>query len=180
MTSEIESLVGPAASQADAARQCSNVLHRLQSSLDDVEDALEWPALVEEAEKVLERTSKLVNTDEQSNAEDKRIFEVLERETREAIEHHVPDLLRRRLDALRALNGDIVRRDPAVWMYWLNEAKGQRDQMQDAAQAELLFARADRSINNNDVNGLRESVRGLWGLLPAEKRPNSISDVRIG
>jgi molecular chaperone DnaK len=179
MIPEIESLVGPAASQTDAARQCSNVLQRLQSSLDDVEDALEWPALVAQAEKALAAADKLVKTDKYATGEDRRLFELLERETREAIEHRLPDLLRRRVDALRSLFADVARRDPGIWVYWLTEAKGQRDQMQDAAQADMLFGRADRAINNNDVNGLRESVRGLWQLLPQEKRPDSISDVGL-
>jgi molecular chaperone DnaK len=179
MIPEIESLVGPAASQTDAARQCSNVLQRLQSSLDDVEDALEWPALVAQAEKTLASADKLVKTDKYATGEDRRLFELLERETREAIEHRLPDLLRRRVDALRSLFADVARRDPGIWVYWLTEAKGQRDQMQDAAQADMLFGRADRAINNNDVNGLRESVRGLWQLLPQEKRPDSISDVGL-
>ncbi len=179
MIPEIESLVGPAASQIDAARQCSNVLHRLQSSLDDVEDALEWPALVAQAEKALAAADKLVKTDEHATAEDRGRFELLERETREAIEDRLPDLLRRRVDALRFLYADVVRRDPGIWVYWLKEAKDQREQMQDVAQAEMLFGRADRAINNNDVNALREAVRGLWQLLPQEKRPDSIADVRL-
>ncbi len=108
LVSEIESLVGPAASQTDAARQCSNVLDQLQSSLDDVEDALEWPALVAQAEEALAAADKMVKTDQHASAEDRRLFKLLERETREAIEHRQPDLLRRRVDALRSLFADVA------------------------------------------------------------------------
>jgi molecular chaperone DnaK len=179
MVPEIEKLVGPAASEGDAARQCQNVLNRLNSLLDDVEDALEWPSLVELAEKKLAFARDLVETDKYANAEDRRIFGILERETRDAIEHRVPDLLRRRTEALSELVGDIVRRDPGIWVHWFEEAKETRDRMEDAGQAERLFARGDRAINTGDVPGLKESVRGLWRLLPADARPEAISDVII-
>ncbi len=179
MVSEIEKLVGPAVSEADAARQCQNVLNRLNSSLDDVEEALEWPALVEQAEKKLAYARELVNTDKYANAEDRRIFALVERETREAIEHHVQDLLRRRFETLSTLIGDIVRRDPGIWVHWFTEAKEERDKMQDAAQAERLFARGDRAINSGDVAGLKDAVQSLWRLLPAGARPEAISDVIV-
>ncbi len=119
MASEAEKLVGSATSEADAARQCQYILNRLNSSLDDVEDALEWPALVERAEKKLTFASDLVGNDKYANAEDRRIFEILERETREAIEQHVPDLLGRRFEALSALIVDIVHRSPDACTYSL-------------------------------------------------------------
>jgi molecular chaperone DnaK len=179
MVSESERLVGPAATEGDAARQCQNVLNRLNSRLDDVEDALEWPVLVADAEKKLSSARELVTADKYATAEDRRIFEVIERETREAIEHRVPDLLRRRFESLSSLVGDVVVRDPGIWVHWFNEAKEERDKMQDTAQAEKFFAKGDRAINSGDVPGLKEAVRGLWRLLPPEARPQAISDVMV-
>jgi molecular chaperone DnaK len=179
MVSEIEKLVGPAASEGDAARQCQNVLNRLLSLLDEVEECLEWPAMVEQAEKKLSFASDLVKTDKYANAEDRRIYELLERETREAIEHHVPDLLRRRLEGLSGLVGDIIRRDPGFWVHWFSMAKEERDKMDDAAQAERLLAKGDRAINTGDVPGLKDAVQGLWRLLPPDARPEAISDVIV-
>ena len=153
LVSEIESLVGPAASQTDAARQRSNVLLRLQSSLDDVEDALEWPALVAQAEKSLAATEKLVKTDQHATAEDRRLFELLERETREATEHRLPDLLRRRVDALRNLFADVTRRDPGVPLtdadsgrYRLLLAPGKRGSRTEYKIAGRIFAPPPSSI----------------------------------
>jgi molecular chaperone DnaK len=179
MVPEVEKLVGPAASEGDAARQCQNVLNRLNSLLDEVEEALEWPALVAQVEKKLAYARKLVRDDEYANEQDGITLDILEREIREAIAHHVPDLLRRRFEALRDLVGEIVRRDPAVWVEWFRDAKDERGDMSNAGQAETLIAKGDRAISANDPAGLKDAVRGLWRLLPEEKRPQAISDVII-
>jgi molecular chaperone DnaK len=107
MVPEAERLTSAAGGDVDAGRQCQNVINSLESALDDAEDALEWPALVAEAEKVLENTRKSVEGSKEATAEDKREFAMLERETREAIEHRMPDLLRRRMDGLNSLLADI-------------------------------------------------------------------------
>ena len=131
------------------------------------------------AEKKLAVASELVKTDKYANAEDRRIFELVERETREAIEHRVPDLLRRRFDALTALVGDIIRRDPGIWVHWFGEAKAEKDKMEDPAQAERFLAKGDRAISSGDVAGLKDAVRALWRLLPPDARPEAISDVIV-
>lgn len=164
MVPEAERLVAAAVGDSDAARQCLNLLNSLESTLDDAEDALEWPTLVTEAEKVLEDTRQVVETSQHATAEDERNLAALERETREAIEHRVPDLLRRRLEGLQALRAGVALRDPGPWLYELEELKENRAAMSDPALAERLFAQADRAVQNNDFAGLRTAVVQLLRL----------------
>ena len=179
MVPETERLVSAAAGEDDAARQCQNLLNSLESALDDAEDALEWPTLVAAAEKVLEDARKFVEGSKHSTSEDKREFAMLERETREAIEHRVPDLLRRRTDGLRSLIADVLLRDPGPWVGLFEELKGKKSDMRDAGMADRLFAQGDRAINGGDVQGLKVAVRELMKLLPESARPKSISDVTV-
>lgn len=179
MVPEAERLRSSATGDADACRQCHNLLNSLESALDDAEDALEWPTLVAEAEKVLEDTRKIVEESKHATSEDKREFTMLERETREAIEHRVPDLLRRRTDGLRSLLGDVLLRDPGPWVAFFEELKGKKSEMRDAGMADRLIAQGDRAINNGDVPGLKVAVRELMKLLPESARPKSMSDVTV-
>lgn len=179
MVTEAERLTSAAAGDTDAGRQCQNLLNSLESALDDAEDALVWPTLVAEAEKVLEDTRKIVEGSKHATSEDKREFAMLERETREAIEHRVPDLLRRRTDGLRSLLGDVVLRDPGPWVAFFEDLKGKKSEMRDAGMADRLIAQGDRAINNGDVPGLKMAVRELLKLLPESARPKSMSDVTV-
>jgi molecular chaperone DnaK len=179
MVPQAERLTSAAGGDVDAGRQCQNVISSLESALDDAEDALEWPALVAEAEKVLEDTRKSVEGSKEATSEDKREFAMLERETREAIEHRVPDLLRRRMDGLHSLLADIELRKPGLWVAFFEDLKAKKSQMRDAGMADRLISQGDRAINNGDVPGLKTAVRELLRLLPESERPKSMSDVMV-
>jgi molecular chaperone DnaK len=177
---EAERLVAAASgNDSDAAQQCDHVLSPLDSKMDDVEDALEWPSLVTEAEKALEETRKAVEGSPHATPDDKQEYSVLEREAREAIEHRVPDLLRRRVNGLHALKIDVDLRDPRIWVWAFEDIKGKKGEMNDAAMAERLFDMGERAKLNDDVAGLRVAVRELLRLLPTEARPQSLSDVTV-
>ncbi len=133
--------------------------------------------MLADAKEKLAQARGLVDSDEYATADDRRILTLLEGETETAIAQAAPDLLRRRVESLSDLIGNIFRRDPGVWVSWFKEAKQDTAQMRDAAQAERLIAKGERSIATGDVPGLKDAVRGLWKLLPDEARPSSISDV---
>jgi molecular chaperone DnaK len=186
MVPEAERLVSATAGDADAGRQCENLLNSLESALDDAEDALEWPALVQQAENELQHTRKVLDIckpwDEAGKRELRELardFEVLERETREAIQHRIPDLLRRRVASVSDLGYDVKRLDPGWWVGLFEDLKAEKDKMTDSTLAARYMAQGDRAMQNNDFNGLKEAVRGLAGLLPKDAKPKSLSDVTI-
>lgn len=186
MVTQAERLTASAAGDADAGRQCQNLLTSLESTLDDVEDSLEWPELVQEAESELQHTRKMLDVCKPWDEAGKRMlkelardFEILERETREAIEHRVPDLLRRRIANVEGLGYDVKMLDPGWWVGLLEDTKGKRDQMSDSALATKFMDQGDRAMTNGDFDGLKAAVRGLVGLLPRDAKPKSLSDVTI-
>jgi molecular chaperone DnaK len=186
MVPEAERLTSAAAGDTDAGRQCQNLLNSLESALDDVEDALEWPELVQAAEGELKHTRKMLDVCKPWDDTGKRLikelardFEVLERETREAIEHRVPDLLRRRIANVEDLGYDVKKLDPGWWVGVFEDVKGKRDEMTDATLAAKLSDQGDRAIKNNDFEGLKSAVKGLVGLLPPGPKPESLSGVTI-
>ncbi len=158
------------ASEADpnAASTCQTRLLTLKSMLDEIEDALEWPSLLAEAEDWLQKTKQVVQS--HGEATEKRRFVTLEQETRRAIEARDVDQLRRKIDDLKEIYYRILRRQPDFWVGWLNYLEGQRAHMSEPHKADQLFARANRAISENDLPVLESSVRQLLALLPEEER----------
>ena len=66
----------------------------------------------------------------------------------------------------------------------LGHLQTKKDRMRNPAEADRLFASGLRAMNQNDINGLRASVKGLWELLPPREKDqaqNSLgSTVRLG
>ena len=171
MVSEAEQLVAAASADADAGRQCQNLLTRLESSLDDAEDAMAWPLLVTEARVALDEARKVVLGDSDAAEDDKREFATLEREISVAIEHRVPDLLRKRTEGVRSLSIGIELRKPGLWVAFFVNMKEKKSEMRDAGMAKLLFEQGDRAIENGNVPMLKTAVQQLMQLLPASGRP---------
>src|SRR5262249_30746245 len=92
---DLEAALDAARSDPDAADKAANRLLDFKSAIDDVEYALEWPALVSEAEHTLAEMRQLV--DEQGISSDKQAAPLLERETRKAMESGEADLLWRKV-----------------------------------------------------------------------------------
>jgi hypothetical protein len=144
---EAERLVAAASkNDSDAAQQCDLVLLRLESKLDDVEDVLEWPSLVTEAKKVIADTREVVESSSDATPEDKREFSILEREAREAIEHRVPDLLRRRVDGLDSLRASVS--------------------LASSLNGDFRLIVKTRRIGSNGTAEIKGTISGPVGLLP--------------
>jgi molecular chaperone DnaK len=167
MVHDLEVSFAASAADADAADKCRNRLLDLRAALDEVEDRLEWPGLVADAEKEMEVERKIVNeTDYRVTTEEKNQFAALEREIRRAIGANDPDLLRRKIQEMDGLGIRILYRQPGFWVARLNHLEGIKNTMTNPGQAENYLAQGRRAINNNDVDGLQAAVRQLISLLP--------------
>ena len=177
MVPEAERMVAAAPGDTDAGRQCQNLLTRLESSLDEAEDAMEWPLLVADARTALEEARKLIVGDADAAEDDKREFATLEREINVAIEHRVPDLLRKRTEGVRSLGIGIELRKPGLWVAFFVNMKERKSEMRDTVMADRLFVQGDRAIEDGNVPMLRTAVQQLMQLLPVSARPAAMSDV---
>lgn len=165
---DVEAALAAAEDDPDAAEKCQNRLLDLKTAVDEAEKALQWPALVSEAEHQLTSMRDLVR--EHGQPRHRTFAEALERETRQAMEARDADLLDRKIKEVTGVIFDILRDQPSFWIGYLGYAEERRAQMRDPMQAEQLFARARRAMNENDLPALRAAVQQLIGLLPYDQQ----------
>ena len=86
----VDSLLEAAEDDPDAVAQLDRRLRELAASVDDVEDSVEWPELLEKAESSQSDTEKVV--EEHGQASDRRRLRSLKTELQQAIDAGDPDL----------------------------------------------------------------------------------------
>lgn len=171
MEHDVDASLAASSVDQDAADKCQNRLLDLRSAMDEVEDALEWPALLAEAEKEIEVERGIVNNAGfDVAAEEKAGFATLEREIRTAIGTRDADLLRRKVQEMDRIGVIIMLRQPAWWVAQLDNLEKKKEMMTDQGQADIYISQGRRAINNNDVPGLKAAVQQLMALLPAAQR----------
>ncbi len=159
-----------AAAQADpeALGEADRKLRALKILNDDVEAALQWPGLVQEAHRQLESTREVVEG--HGEPDEKERLSVLAADVERAISEERIELLRTRTEDLRDLGARVIVRQPSFWVGYLEYLQERRGHMRDQAAAEKLFAQAQRAINSNDFEALKAAVRQLIALLPPDER----------
>lgn len=175
MVFQVEGGLAAAAGDPDAAQKARNRLGDLRAALDQAEDAVEWPAMVAEAGRMMSAAREVLK--EHGESGDLRSIEGHEAEIKAAIEAKDPDILRRRLDELRGTVFRILDRKGIMQVMWFRDLVGMIGQMRDRSLAEQLVARGRRAMESNDVEGIRAVNRQLAGLLPVAPPPPDVSTV---
>ncbi|MCR4439151.1 MAG: Hsp70 family protein [bacterium] len=175
MVNEVEASLAAASADTDAAKKAENRLCDLKVALDQAEEAVEWPALVKEAEKLISASKEAVR--EHGDSADMRTLENHEAEVQKAIQTHDADILRKKVDDMRVFVIRVLDRKGIVQVIWFQELSEMKTQMRDQAMAEQLISEGQRAINNNDIDGLRAVNRQLATLLPSPPPPPDISTV---
>jgi molecular chaperone DnaK len=168
MVQNVETSLSAARGDADAGDKAQNRLLDLKIAVDEVENALEWPTLVKEAEAKLENARKIAN--DYGDDEGKRRFAQLEKETRAAIQGRDVDQVRRKLDELDTLAIRILVERPEFWVSFFQNLEERKSSMRDRAQADQLFAQGNRAMQNNDLPRLKAVVQQLLSLLPVDQQ----------
>lgn len=167
MVSDVEAGLVHGADSEDADKVHRRLL-TLKGAVDELDDALEWPALVAETERELEVERRIVNDSNiKATAEEKGRFAALEREIRTAMGTRDADLLRHKLEELDRLGLAIMLRQPGWWLGQLENLEKKKHTMTDQSAADTYIGQARRAINNDDLEALKAAVRQLVGLLPA-------------
>ncbi|MBW2559149.1 MAG: Hsp70 family protein, partial [Deltaproteobacteria bacterium] len=107
MEHELDASLAASRVEADAADKCDKRLLDLRLAVDELEEVLEWPALLAEAEEEIRVTKEVIQ--EHGNSGDKEKMKTLEKETRQAMEIRDADFLRRKIDQLSGLRIDVLR-----------------------------------------------------------------------
>jgi molecular chaperone DnaK len=168
MVHDVQASLAAMTTDPDAGDKCRNRLLDLRAALDEVEDKLEWPGLVTDADKEIEQERNIINNASfKPTSEEKAQFTSLEREIRQAIKSCDPDLLRRKLLEMDRLGLIILDRQPGFWVARFEHLEGRKGTLTNPSLAETYIAQGRRAINSGDVEGLKSACRQLVGLLPA-------------
>ena len=163
----IEYAVSAAKMDIESANMANDLLRQVHAAIDKVEDALEWPTLVSEAQEELENTRRILNENEGSDDENLTL-RTLESELSGAIDSGAPDILRQKTEKISGLGGQVLTRQPEFWVGYLQYLEASKSSMRDSQMADQLIRQGSRAMNENDIDGLRSVVAQLVGLLPAE------------
>jgi len=175
MVHDVESQLDAAGVDPDAADKCEKRLLDLRVAVDEVEDCLEWPSLVAEAKRVMAEGNRIVN--EQGDHNDRRDFQKVEAEAKSALDSRDPDLLRQRVEAIRALVLRLLDRKGILQVIFFQQLRDMKPQMRDQVEADQLISRGLQAMNRQDIEGLRAINRQLAALLPSPPPPPDISTV---
>ncbi len=162
----VDTLIEAAENDPDAVAQLDRRLRELAASIDDVEDSVEWPELLEKAEESQSDTEQAV--DEHGETSDRSRLRSLKRELQQAIDAGDPDLVRRYIDELDTLYVQVLHRQPGWHVARFNWLVERLQSMRDPGQAEQIIGQGRRAINNNDVDALKAANRQLMSLLPRD------------
>jgi molecular chaperone DnaK len=163
---QVDRLIEAAETEPEAVPELDRRLRQLAAAVDEAEDAVEWPTLLEKAEEACRETEKIVN--EHGGSGDKKKLRAIKENLQRATDAGDPDLLRRHIDELDMLYFEVVDRLPGFHVArfeWLVE---RAQSMRDPGQAEQIIAQGRRAINNNDIDGLKAANRQLLSLLPRD------------
>jgi molecular chaperone DnaK len=159
----------------EAADKCDKRLLDLKVALDQIEDALEWPSLVKEAEGLISSGRNIA--DEYGESKHRTELKRYEEQVRSAIKTHDPDLLRQRMDELRSFVLRILDEKGILQVLYFQKLCEEQASMRDQRQAEHLIAQGHRCINDNDYQGLKDINRQLAALLPSPPAQPDLSTV---
>jgi molecular chaperone DnaK len=173
---EIEGLLAAAKEDVDALNQLDRRLRDLAAAVDEVEDAVEWPTLLEEAKISRDDADNLVGRFGEEM--DKKRFRAMETELQRAIDLGDPELLRQAIRQLDSLWFQVANRQPAFHVGRFNRLTDRLDEMRDRNLAEQLEAQGRRAINKDDLDSLKAAISQMISLLPQDAQ-NQV-DKRIG
>jgi len=168
MLGQIEQMLSAAKGDREAVPECTKRLLDLKAAIDEAEDAVQWPSLVQEAHGQEAHARELVQQHGEPEEADR--MGDLEAEARRAIASGDVDVLRRLVDDIEGLRYQILFRLPSWWVGYLDYLEEQRAYMKERGQADMLFAQGRRAIQGGDLEGLKASCRQLTAFLPPDER----------
>lgn len=163
---EVRELGAAAKGDPDAAAKREKRLLELKLKLDEVADALEWPALVAEVRKEIDDLDGVVERHGSRAQKDKAAE--LSQEVDDIIAERKMDRLRKKLDQVLRLYWEIVFAQSGFWVNQMQRMEKEQARMTDQTRAVRLLDQGRDCIAKNNITGLQSIVRQLWALLPPE------------
>jgi molecular chaperone DnaK len=149
-----------------ALAEAEQKLNSLRAAIDEVEDKVQWPALVEKCRE--DRTWSEGIVSDYGDADDRRRIGLLETDLDEALASEDPDRVDRARDELKGHASCVLTRRPEFWVARLSWLEEQREDMRDSGEVAQLLAQGRRAIQSDDVDALKAACNQLQSLLPSD------------
>ncbi|MFO1163113.1 MAG: Hsp70 family protein [Reyranellaceae bacterium] len=169
----IRKLMQAAANDPDSVGMLDRRLRELAALIDQLEDALKFPRLVDKARETRADTEKLV--EESGRDSDRKLLKSLAVEFQKALELQNAEMLRRNIQEYEALWWSVRDRDPAVHLARFDFCLARRDELIDPIRAERLIEQGQRAARSNDIDTLKHVNRQLIPLLRAQPTNDDLS-----
>ncbi|WP_433335361.1 Hsp70 family protein [Spirillospora sp. CA-294931] len=166
---EIDSKVAAARTDTTEATECGKLVLVLRAAVDELEDALEWPALVRESQEVLAAAQDVVRS--RGNDDHRRSLSTAEASVQAARASHDAALLRQRVDELRDLAMRVLDHSGDLPFLIFEDLRGLQSEMRDPQEAGRLIATGQRAAASGDTGTLRDINGILAEMLPPTSRP---------
>lgn len=178
MIDEVKSALNSAKTDRDAADKCENRLLDLRVAIDRIEELLEWPTLIEEAEKKIKMLNDVMNQYGQN--EDKENARMLEADARKAMKDKEPGLLDLKMREIDQLVAKVMYSKPETWVHTFQQISKALSPMHDP-QIDKLIQQGHLAIEQNNFNMLQHIVIKLYEFIsPAgggtEEPPDGTGD----
>lgn len=174
---QAQTTIASAQGDADARGEADRKILNLRTKVDQLEDLLAWPKLVQEAEQQLGTTKELV--EDKGSRSHRTLFQELQGRLLDAIAQKNVRLLRAIVQQLEDLHTNVLFEQPEFWAGYLGWLKEHQGQMRDPETAARLFRQGERAIQEQDLESLQGAARQLHRLLPREQQ-NSASAAGFG
>ena len=163
---QVESLIESAKGDPDAANKAERRLLELKVQLDRAEDSIKWPALVAEVAKALDNLDKLIG--EHGTQEHQERADRFREQVEDLIDEKRSEPLRKKHEQVLDLYREILFSQPGFWVGFFNDLVGQSTGMKDQEAASRLINQGRQCITRGNVDGLRNVVVQMLGLLPRD------------
>lgn len=142
----------------------------LNTRLDALEQSKELPQLSDEFKAKIENAKEVIS-ELQDNEDKNEVLEelkVLEDEGQKAINAKDKTMLLRVNEQLEQLTFRSIFQNPAAWVYMLDQIKSKQHELSNQTDANYFIGKADKAVDEGDVEELKRCVRNLLELLPKE------------
>jgi molecular chaperone DnaK len=175
----IETNIKNADNDTDDKVRAERDVRELKTDLDKIEKDRTIPQLSEEFYEKLNRMQDSIDSieDETERARVADVLRSIEEEGKKAIDSNDKDILIRLNEQLQDIYTAIILKNPAIWIYWLNDIKLHRDELSNPTEADYHITKAEKAVEDGDVEELKRHVRSLLDLLPKETQEEIQQDI---
>lgn len=142
----------------------------LNTRLEALEQSKELPQLTDEFKNKVQNAKEVIDEleDSQEKKDIQSELKSLEQEGEKAITSKDKVMLLRVSEQLEQLTFRSVFQNPVAWVHMLDQIKNNRGELTNKTDADYFINKAEKAINENDVEELKRCVRNLLDLLPKE------------